>query len=217
MFLTSFGLPKETREYFLKLLSKNPKETTLAFIPTAADPEIDKWFIDIDKELIKEIGMKMQDVDLKNENENFLLEKLSKFDVIYVAGGNTFYLSDWVRKSGFDKAIKKLVEQGKIYVGSSAGSMIAGPNIESASWEVKIHDKNIVNLKDTKSLNLVPFVVSPHFVESDRPVLERRTKEVSYPVIAITDKQAVLCIDGKYQIVGKGEKLIYNNQNLRFG
>lgn len=215
LFLTSIGIPKEIREYFVKLLPKDVSQIKVAFIPTAANCEPDKSYIYSSFDELKEMGVRdIINIDLENENKKSLLQKFSDCDVIYVNGGNTYYLLDRMRKSGFDLIIKDLLNEGKIYVGLSAGSMVAGPDIESAGWPVDIHDQNIVNMTDTKALNLVPFELSPHFIESDRPVLERRTKEVNYPVIAITDKQAVLCVDGKYKIVGEGEKIIYNKFSL---
>ena len=205
LFLTSTGLPKETRNYFLKLLDKDPKITTVAFIPTAADPEEDKWFVNSAIDEILEIGMKIVELDLKKENKESLNSKLANCDVIYVNGGNTFYLMDWVRKSGFDQVITKLINEGKIYVGVSAGSIIPGPNIEVAGWWDG--DKNIVNLTDFKGLNLVNFAVSPHFVESDRKLLLQMSKKVDYPIAALNNLQAVMIVNEKIEIVGSGEKI----------
>lgn len=204
LFLTSAGLPKETREYFIKLLDKDPKKVTVAFIPTAAYPEVDKWFVKATTDEIEKLGMSWEEVELKNEDEDALLKKLKKFDVIYINGGNTFYLLDWVKKSGFNQIIRQLLEEGRIYVGVSAGSIIAGPNIEVSGWDAT-WDKNVVGLEDLTGLNLVPFAISPHFTEAERRVLEEKSKEISYPVWAITDKQAVLVVDDEVEIVGEGK------------
>lgn len=203
LFLTSAGLPKETREYFLKLLDKDPKKVKVAFIPTAAYPEVDKWFVKAATDEIEKLGMSWEEIELKNEDKDSLYKKLKEFDVIYVNGGNTFYLLDWVRKSGFDQIIKKLLGEGKIYIGVSAGSILAGTNIEISGWDAT-WDKNVVGLKDLTGLNLVPFVISPHFTEAERKVLEEKSKETDYSVWAITDKQAVLVDDEKVKIVGSG-------------
>ena len=212
LFLTSAGLPPETSEEFLRLLNKEPKDTKFCFIPTAADPEKDKWFVEKDRKRLSELGFKITEVDLKQENENSLNKKLEKFDVVYVEGGNTFYLLKFVRKSGFDKAIEKFLDRGGIYVGVSAGTIITGLNIESAGgWK---HDDNkIVNLKDLTGLKLVPFVVSVHIDENKLDVVKKCAKAVDYPVVAITDKQAILVKDNKQKIVGTGEKYIFNMSN----
>ncbi len=208
LFLTSAGLPPETTEEFLRLLSKNSKYTKVCFIATASDPEKDKWYVEKDKERLLELGFEITEVDLKQENEKSLSEKLEKFDVVYVEGGNTFYLLKYVKESGFDKAISKFLEGGGIYVGVSAGTMIAGLNIESAGW--KHMDKNIVNLKDLTGLKLVPFVISVHIDETNLDIIKKCASKANYPVIAITDKQAILVENNKQRIVGIGGKHTFN-------
>ncbi len=209
LFLTSAGLPKETRKSFLSLLSNPPSETMVAFIPTACHPEKDKSYVDRVKKEIEDIGMKMFEVDLVDENEQSLRDKLSKADVIFVNGGNTFYLLKWARTSGFVKVVKELINQGKIYVGVSAGSYIACPTIEVATW--KHQDRNRVGMTDLTALNLVPFLITAHVKEEVMPIIESEAKKTDYPIAALTDKQAVLCVDGKYSIVGEGKKITFNN------
>jgi dipeptidase E len=210
LFLTSAGLPSETTEYFLKLLNKNPKDTKLCFIATAADPSEDKWFVKKDIERLKELGFRITEIDLKQENENSLNKKLQDFDVIYVEGGNTFYLLKYVRESGFDKALDKFLKKGGIYVGVSAGAMIAGLNIESAEW--KHLDRNTVNLKDLTGLKLVPFVISVHIDEKNIGIIKNAAAKTDYPVVALTDKQAILAENDKRIIVGTGKKNIFNTE-----
>lgn len=213
LLLTSAGLPNEgIRSKFLQMIGKDPKDIVVAFIPTAADPEEDKWFVKSAMDEIKEIGMQLFTVDLKDENEQSLMEKLAGSDVVYVNGGNTFYLLDWARKSGFDKVIKDLVIQGKVYIGTSAGSLLVGPDISVSGWKSS-WDRNIVGLKDFSGLGLVPFVVSPHFAESEREVLEKNMKEVNYQIIALTDKQAIAVEDDHKQLVGEGNEIILNETN----
>jgi len=208
LFLTSAGLVSETSDEFLKLLSKKPEETRLCFITTASHPEENKWYVEKDKKRLSELGFKVTELDLKEENENSLNDKLKDFDVVFVEGGNTFYLLKYVRESGFDKALKLFLDRGGIYLGVSAGSMIAGLNIESAGW--KHADRNIVNLQDLTGLNLVHFVITPHIDESNIEATKECASKVNYPVIALTDKQAVLIENGTQKIVGDGEKYIFN-------
>lgn len=203
MFLTSTGLPPETAEYFLKLLEKDPKETKVAFIPTAADPEENKWFVDAAKKELFELRFIVSEVDLKEPPEE-IRKKLENSDVIYINGGNTFYLLDWVRKSGLEKYLGKLIDKGKIYLGSSAGSILVGPDISISAWDEK-WDKNNDNLKDLTGLNLVPYAIAPHFTEKDREILEKKSKEVNYKVVPITDQQAIVVDGENHKTVGEGE------------
>jgi len=210
LLLTSDGLVAETTDEFLKMLNKGPEETRMCFIPTASDPLKDKWGVTKDLDRLKELGFQTYDVDLKKENENSLSKKLLDFDVIFVEGGNTFYLLKYVRESGFYEVLLEFLGCGGIYVGVSAGSVIAGLNIESAGW--KHSDRNIVDLKDLTGLRLVPFVISVHIDESNLEIIRNAVAKVDYPVVALTDKQAILVENDKPKIVGTGERYIFNTE-----
>lgn len=125
-----------------------------------------------------------------------------------MTGGNTFYLLDWVRRSGFDNVLPKLLDHGTIYIGSSAGSYITCPTIAVAKW--KGVDKNDFGITDFTALNLVPFYVFAHYEEKYKQLIEENANSLAKPLIALTDKQAIIIQNGKYQIVGDGEVMKYN-------
>lgn len=208
LFLTSSGLPPETTPYFLELLGKDPKGLKLCFVFTASNLEKNKWYVDKDKKRLSELGFKVIEIDIKNENEDSLKEKFKDADVIYVEGGNTFYLLKYVRESGFSNALKPFLGRGGIYVGVSAGSYITCPTIKAAIWRQA--DKNIENLKDLTALNLIPFLITAHFEESQRPIIEKAASQTKYPIIAINDKQAILVDNNKREIVGEGKENVFN-------
>jgi len=215
LFLTSAGIGPEITGEFLKLLGKNSKDSKLIFIPTAADPETDEWFVEFvkkDKERLAEFGFDIQVVDLKNQNQISLETIFKNADVIYIEGGNTFYLLDWVRKSGFDVAVKKFLGRGGVYVGVSAGSMIARINIESANWEPA--DRNIAGLNDLSAMNLVDFVVIPHYCPEFAEAVGASASKADYAAVALTDQQAVLVDSDKIEIIGPGEKTIFNSNKF---
>jgi len=209
LFLTSSGLHPDVTNPFLEFLGEKPEETKVCFITTASNPEKDKWYVEQDRDKLLELGFKITEFDLEKENAFSLQNKLKDFDVIFVEGGNTFYLLKHVRQSSFDKVLKPLLDEGKIYFGVSAGSIIAGLNIDSAGW--KHADRNIVNLKDLTGLNLVPFVISVHTDESNIKVIKNKARLASYPVVSLLDTQAILVENGIKRIVGTGEKLIFNS------
>jgi len=213
LFLTSAGLVPDVAQEFLVLLGKKPEDAKMVFIPTAANPELDRWYLNKDKLVIAQLGIvAINEVDIEKESEDSLAQKLSAADIIYVEGGNTFYLLKYVRESGFAKLVKEFLDRGGVYVGVSAGSMIAGPNIETANW--KHADRNIVGLKDLAAMNLAPFAIAPHIDGTNIEATKEEAAKVGYPVIALSDKQAVL-VDGETtRVVGSGEKMFFNNQKL---
>jgi len=198
LFLTSSA--NQMMDKIVPMLDRSASELKLAFIPTAGDPYGDvKPWMDADRNKLIQLGFKVADFDLKDKTEDETRETLSKFDVIFVAGGNTFYLLDWARKSGFITVAKELVGQGKIYIGSSAGSYLACPTIEASSW--KRADKDIVGLEDLTALNFVDFILVAHYTEEKASNVEENRKKTKYPVITLTDQQMVVVEDENYEVV----------------
>lgn len=201
LLLSSSPTQKKIQEEFLKLLGKEPKEIKVALIPTAGYPEIDQKYVDFDKNILKKLGINnLTQIDLKEESTKSLEEKLSDCDVIWVGGGNTFWLLHWVKKSGFDKLLPKLLNQGKIYVSTSAGSIIAGPDISICQYK---HDwnENVFGLKDLSGIDLVDFVVSPHYVDKNKKFNETCAKETGVKIVPLKDGEAVVVDNDKVTTV----------------
>lgn len=206
-FFLCSGIFTYTMPYLLELLPKK-ESVHVAFIATASDPEPDKWYVTKARAQLQEAGMHVFDIDLKEEIADSLWKKLIGIDAIYLTGGNTFYLLDWVRKSGFDNILPKLLDRGTIYIGSSAGSYIVCPTIDVANW--KGIDKNDFGITDFTALNLVPFYLFAHYDNNYDQLIMENYKNLSKPLIALNDHQAVIVRNEQYQIVGEGNQLVYS-------
>src|SRR5947208_2467710 len=86
---------------------------------------------------------------------------VSEVDAIFIGGGNTFRLVKALQDLGFIDPIRGRVCEGAPYIGSSAGSNVAGPTIKTTK------DMPIVQPRSFDSLGLVPFQISPHFQDPD--------------------------------------------------
>ncbi|MEI9966862.1 MAG: Type 1 glutamine amidotransferase-like domain-containing protein [Candidatus Moraniibacteriota bacterium] len=200
IFLTSTAA--DTLEKLLPSISKNPSEMKVAFIPTAGDLYPDKPWQERDRDTLKELGFQVEDIDLKVTRHEELKAALTQVDIIFVAGGNTSYLLEQAQKSGFLNIAKDLVHSGTIYIGSSAGSLLAGPNIEVD----KIYSEGEFEkeLMSYEGLGLVDFVILPHAnKEGYRPYIERIKTQYGqkYPFVELGDNQAIVLIDGKKELL----------------
>ncbi len=181
------------------LIEKVVKGGNLAFIPTAADTYKDKWWIKEDKMKLAKKGFILTEIDIKRKVS---LKEFENFDVIFMAGGNSFYLLQKIQESGFGRIVKKLVEKNVTYVGSSAGAVVAGPDIRPIRF---LDDPSKAKLKSFRGLGLVDFISLPHFgnkkyLKSYKQVMQGLEK-TNYKYIKIRENQAALFKNGKVKII----------------
>jgi dipeptidase E len=202
LFLASYAVV--TLDLIKPLLPKPAHQTPVAFITTAADPYEDKSFLELDRNKLLEMGFSVTDVDLKVTQNSELEKILNAVELIFVAGGNTFYLLDQARKSGFAAIVKKCIENGTIYVGSSAGSALCCPTIEHAK---EFDDPALApDLNgDFTGLNLIPEILIPHAQKEkyfDRITRARTTMEANgFNVVTLTDEQVFVVIGDESKII----------------
>lgn len=190
----------------IKILPKPPHELTVVFVPTAADLSEDPWYMEADRQKLIDLGFNVLELSLKGKKISEVKEILDKADIIFVGGGNTFYLLDESNKSGFSELVPNYVNKGVIYVGGSAGSYIACPTIEAAGWTNS--DRNVVNLQDLTAMNLVPCIIKAHFVNEKAEAIKEAITKCKYPVKILTDNQALLVNDDEYKVVGTEEEIM---------
>lgn len=195
LLLTSAGfLNREVRDIFLKLIDKPVEQVHLIFIPTASRTEEELKYVVKSRQELADLGINK--ITTFNLDRQVTINEINNVDIIYVCGGNTFYLLQKIRESGLDQCLPHF--KG-LYVGVSAGSIVVGPNAEvSGPW-----DKNDVNLSDTVGMNIVNFAVVPHFQRKDRIIVQELKDRVGYEILPLTDNQAVLVENNERKIIGQ--------------
>ena len=131
--------------------------------------------------------------DLKGRTVTFIPTAASS-SMIYVTGGNTFYLLQSLRYSSADELIAQAVREGKTYIGESAGAVVAGPNIEyikrmDSEDPAPYLDSNYAGL-GLVDFNIVPHIDGPALGESAAEIMRHSNSDDH--MVPIRDDQAVL-------------------------
>lgn len=156
------------------------------------------------KAKMEEVGFHFIVYDITGKTNEQIVADLSRFDVMYIEGGNSYYLLQESQKNGFGEFVKNRVDDGMIYVGTSAGTVIAGPDIEPVRQDSRA--ALAPDLHGTSGYGLVDFVVMPHWGQPKRRDLfnEYRLNHMyqgDYPYILINDHQYVEVTDDWYKII----------------
>lgn len=80
---------------------------------------------------------------------------------LFIGGGNTFVLLRQMIAAGVMDVVRRRVREGMPYVGSSAGSNVAGRTIGTTN------DMPVVHPPSLDALGLVDFNINPHYLDPD--------------------------------------------------
>ncbi len=159
------------------------------------------------KNSILESGYNIFEFDIENKTENEIRIFFADKNIIHIEGGNSFYLLKAVRESGFAPILKSLLEEGKVYIGTSAGAYLMCPSIEVSDWT---NDDTVTRcgLTDFTALGYVPFILKVHYKDENKELLEEKIKTSKYPLRILRDGQGVLVEDDACTFFGDGEEVI---------
>jgi len=82
-------------------------------------------------------------------------------EAIFIGGGNTFRLLHSLYQFDLLLPIRRRVAEGMLYIGSSAGAVVAAPTIKTTN------DMPIVEPQSFDSLGLIRFQINAHYLDPD--------------------------------------------------
>ena len=192
----------ESIELVKKFLDKNTESKKILFIPTATNVDEYKKYIHLTQKVFEDFGYEVENFDVSIFSEEIAKEKLSQAKIVFISGGNTFYLLQELKRKNLTSYLKERIENGLLYIGESAGSVIAAPDIEYASI---VDDKTLATeLNDYTGLNLVDFYIVPHFEEEPFVESSRKTVELykdKLDLKLINNKEAILVENNNFTII----------------
>jgi dipeptidase E len=162
--LTSDGISNGAIENALLYLLDYKISGKKACIITTASSQKEKSNSAIKtKELLLRLGFVCSDfLDIQIEEP----QKLIEYDVVYINGGNPFYLLLWMKKRNVIDIIRELAEQNKVIIGTSAGAMVLANSIEHVN-ELNIiaeyEHMDLDELIEYRAVGITDITVVPHY------------------------------------------------------
>jgi len=191
---------------FLSLLDDDPPNLRVAHIANANDRDWSRFFPDKTVNHLVGLGFNVEKVDLRRQSAEEIYQTLEAKDIIYIGGGNTFYLLNLLRQRKLNEILSDLIGEGKVYLGASAGSIVAGPDITPASWK-PFGDKNSNKMTELSGLNLVNFSTLPHYLPEFESLIRGQKQAFSHRVYCLSNGQAVSVVGDHHEVIGEGNSL----------
>lgn len=216
LLLTSGGITNKSIEKALfDSVGKKPEDTSAVFVLTASNMEKgDKtWLID-DLVYLKKQNFKSIDIaDISAVQENIWKPKFEEADIIFFEGGNEYYLMEWIDKSGLKSVMPEFLKN-KVYVGVSAGSMVAGKNLDVKIMQTAYgedFDKNQnMACMGLVNFNFFPHLNSSYFKKVREDLMKELAKEIQEKVYVLDDNSALKVVDGKVEVISEGKWFLIN-------
>jgi dipeptidase E len=196
LLLTSEGLTTPAIiESFEKLCGKKQSEISMGIINEGYVPENgdQRWSIKEMNHVICTVGGTVDLINLLALSKEQIFKRAQKVDVIYVLGGHTDYLMSVFNKSGLSELLPELLKS-KIYVGSSAGSMVLCRRVSTIAYQEIYGEEGDYGVK--KYLEFADFALKPHldsaqFAKNRKENLIKVSASFDGRLFGLRDDQAI--------------------------
>ncbi|MBP9759178.1 Type 1 glutamine amidotransferase-like domain-containing protein [Candidatus Dojkabacteria bacterium] len=179
------------------------KGKSIAYIVTAGNGE--GWGSWNGKTLqeVKNTGADINIVQLEDYYNKDILEDLEKNEIIWFAGGYAGYLMYWIRRTGLDTVLPKLLES-RLYVGTSAGAWITSQTLEVAEFFLDGSERGATFFP---GLGYIDFDIYPHY--EDYLYDQVKSLYKGKKLYLLKDGEEIIVEDNKITVVGE-ERIIVN-------
>ena len=118
------------------VLGNSTVGTQVVFIPTAALAEaVDmSEYTAGNRQALEGLGFAVVELELSTATPSEIEQTITQADVLFIDGGNTFYLLQELKRTGAYELVKNHIHAGKLYMGNSAGSIITATAPQWSIW-----------------------------------------------------------------------------------
>lgn len=149
-------------------------------------------------------GFKYDFYDIIGKTSSDFERDLSKYQTMYVEGGNAFFFMQEAHKNNFGDYLKKRLNEGMIYISESAGSIVMGSDLSANSRPGKsVADYDLPN---SSGFGFVNFAILPHWGQTEKRedyMLYKMPNAYhdDYPYILLANHQYVEVTDDRCKII----------------
>lgn len=198
-----------------RVVEKKLSEINIAIVNESyleLDREKDKrWVIRELGCLEKYIGGRIDFIDFKRLSKEEISKRIEQADLIYFMGGKQNVLARIIREYDLKDIIDDMLET-KVVMGTSAGAMLWGKQIESEVYYQERYNKKYQDIV-YKDYEIVNFNIIPHYLRKGREkwneeFFNRTLKNEKFPIYAINDNQMISYVNGRINFIG-GEPVVF--------
>ncbi|MHC5230144.1 Type 1 glutamine amidotransferase-like domain-containing protein [Enterococcus sp. LJL99] len=187
---------------FSKFINDNNIEIQeILFISTAGNVEEYRQYIDEGIHFFKSSGYKLNFLDIANESKEKCATEIKNAQLIYISGGNTFYLLQEIKKKELISVLREKISSGCPYIGESAGGIILSKTIE---YVKEMDDAKVApELKELNALDVIDFYPLPHYMEEPfSDIVQKIAKEYTNRInlVPINNNQAIVVVNDSIKI-----------------
>jgi len=206
LFLCSSFVTDETRQAFEDLVDAKSNPLRIACITTAAQGYVelckgrnepyDSSWLDNDIVVARAYGYEVDQYELTAMKPSEF-ELFNTYDALWFEGGLTGYLISKIRQTSFEAKLNDLLKT-KVYIGTSAGSMICSKSLDASEWYVGEPEEGVSKIP---GLGYIDFQIYPHFQESNLAEIKKK-RHTDQEYWLLKDGQAVCICDDDVQVLG---------------
>jgi len=185
-------------------LIRKGNDLSVAVVPTAWDTyPLERKANEVREQLavFEQWGFRTSVLELASADKSMVEKSLIDKSLVWVMGGNTFYLNYCMHKNGFSNVIRKFLDNGIVYGGESAGAVVAGSTLKGID---QVDDPKEATGVIWEGLGLTHKGIIPHWgwdkyateIKSAKDVMAETTE-----IIMIDNDHAVIIEDEKERVV----------------
>ncbi len=191
-----------------QLFYRQKEDIQIVFLPLVLEENHKQEHYQTIKRYYEGIGLSKVDyLDFTRINLPENLDTLYQYDVFHFSGGNTLETLSYIQKNGYDKVLKNLITEDKIFIGHCGGAVLLSKN---ASW-IRLRTEPLWNVLDAyknyETLGIVPFEFIPHYnrFKKEKHFIQQVVEYsigIKNPIYLCNDGDGLLFESGNIQFIG---------------